>query len=302
MRIVIIGSTGLIGSKLKALAVERGHHVVALSRRGDISTRNTAGIQYSKWDGETAADLVPLIDGADVIVNLAGQSIGKGKWTSERKAIHLSSRVTPALAVTRAWKDAKEKPSLLVQASAIGYYGTGEEQKVETSGPGNDYLANLAVKWEAASDELESLGCRRVTLRTGVVLDAEQGVLPQLMLPFKLMGGGPIGSGKQVLSWVHVSDEVGAIMYLIEKVGSSGVYNITAPEPVTNAEMGKAISRVTHLPYWFPVPEFAMKLALGEMSTLVLDGQKVLPARLLESGYKFNFTEIDLALKDLMKK
>lgn len=302
MRIVIIGSTGLIGRHLTALGVESGHSIVALSRHDPNREQKTPGVEFLRWDGASAEDLVPLIDGADVIVNLAGENIGKGRWTPNRKAIHLSSRVIPTKAIVRALETATRKPSLLVQASAIGYYGSGFDEKSENSRAGTDYLSSLGKEWEVSSVAMENTSCRRVLIRTGVVLDTSQGVLPQLMLPFKMMVGGPIGSGKQILSWIHIEDEVKAIMYLIEKTDSSGVYNLTAPRPVSNAEMGKAISRITHLPYWMPVPGFALKMVLGEMSTLVLDGQKVLPARLLNEGFQFKFPDIELALTDLLKK
>ncbi len=301
MRIVIIGSTGLIGSELMQLALGRGHSVVALSRK-QVQAPRSERVQYALWDGRTAADLVPLIEGSDTLVNLAGESIGKGPWTPSRKALQLSSRLEPARAVSAAWKMTREKPLLLVQASAIGIYGTGEDAREETSTPGDDYLSNLAKQWEAASVEVESLGARRVVIRTGVVLEKTHGVLPQVMLPFKFLVGGPIGSGKQVLSWIHIEDELRAILSLIESPDSNGIYNLTAPQPVTNAEMGKAISKITHLPYWMPMPAFALKLVLGEMSTLVLEGQNVLPMRLQQAGFDFKFPSIDSALKNLLSK
>lgn len=299
MRIVIIGSTGLIGSGLARRALENGHAVVALSRK-KITSPLMERLEYARWDGRSATDLAALIEGADVVVNLAGESIGKGPWTENRKALQLSSRVEPALAVSAAWKMTRVKPSLLVQASAIGIYGTGDEIKDESSAPGEDYLSNMAKKWEAASLDVESTGARRVVVRTGVVLDKNTGVLPQVMLPFKLMVGGPIGSGRQVLSWIHIEDELLAILHLIEDPRSSGVYNLTAPQPVTNTEMGKAISKIKQLPYWMPVPAFALKLMLGEMSTLVLDGQRVMPVRLQQSGFDFKYPSIESALRQLL--
>lgn len=302
MRIVIIGSTGLIGSYLTKAAIDRGHSVVALSRRDRNQEIQNPLIQYAKWDGKTVETLIPLIEGADAIVNLAGESIGHGRWTPERKQLLMSSRITPFKAITAAWIIANQKPTVTVQASGLGHYGTGSGEKNENSPAGSDYLARFAQEWESSTNKLEDSGCRRIIIRSGAVLDKTQGVLPQLMLPFKLFVGGPIGSGKQIFSWIHIEDEVQAILFLMERQASSGVYNLTAPLPVSNATLGKTISKTTGLPYWMPVPGFALKAVLGEMSTLVLDGQYVLPSRLLSEGYQFRFSTIDAALLDLLKK
>jgi len=190
----------------------------------------------------------------------------------------------------------------LVQASAIGYYGTGDEVKDEVSVAGDDYLARFAERWEKSTDAVEALGIRRVVIRTGIVLQKGAGVLPQLMLPFQLLVGGPVGSGKQLYSWIHILDEAAAILFLLENEGCKGVYNLTAPDPHSNAEMGKSLARVMNRPYWMPVPGFALKLVLGEMSTLVLDGQRVLPRRLEADGFVFQYPRLEDALRNLLAK
>ncbi|MBA4385778.1 MAG: TIGR01777 family protein, partial [Anaerolinea sp.] len=275
--------------------------VVVLSRNVKQAVVPSAHVVLQQWDGKSADALCRIIDGLDAVVNLAGESIGKGSWTDARKEELLKSRLEPAQALVAALKLCAQAPKIIIQASAIGYYGNSVGEKDESSPPGNDYLANFAVEWEASTDDVESMGIRRVIIRTGIVLKKEEGVLPQLMLPFKLMVGGALGSGKQIYSWIHLKDEAAAILYLLEKTEAQGVYNLTAPNPMSNSEIGKVLARVMKRPYWMPVPGFALKLLLGEMSTLVLDGQKVMPKRLLESGFKFRFVYLEEALNDLLK-
>ncbi len=301
MRIVIIGGKGLIGRAVTEAAVAREYDVVVLSRKVVQPGVKSAHVVLQHWDGKSAADLGRIIDGMDALINLAGESIGKGAWTDERKAELLKSRLEPAQALVEALKLCKEAPKVLIQASALGYYGTTPGEKDESSPPGSDYLANFAVEWEGSTKAVEAMGIRRVIIRTGIVLAKGDGVLPQLMLPFKLMVGGPVGSGKQIYSWIHIKDEADAILFLLEKADAKGVYNLTAPNPMSNSEIGKVLARVMSRPYWMPVPGFALKLLLGEMSTLVLDGQIVKPQRLLESGFKFRFIDLHEALTDLLK-
>ncbi|MBA4386308.1 MAG: TIGR01777 family protein, partial [Anaerolinea sp.] len=293
MRIVIIGGKGLIGRAVTEAAIARGHNVVVLSRNIKQSVVPGAHIVLQQWDGKNVDALCRIIDGLDAVVNLAGESIGKGAWTEDRKAELLKSRLEPAQALVAALKLCNQAPKVLIQASALGYYGTTPGEKDENSPPGNDYLANFAVEWEASTKAVEELGVRRVIIRTGIVLQKGEGVLPQLMLPFKLMVGGPVGSGKQIYSWIHLKDEAAAILYLLEKADAHGVFNLTSPNPMSNSEIGKVLAKVMKRPYWMPVPGFALKLLLGEMSTLVLDGQKVMPKRLLESGFKFRFVYLE---------
>ena len=301
MRIVIIGGKGTIGRAITEAAIAKGHHIVILSRRTHKAGPSSAQVVLQQWDGKSAVDLRRIIDGLDAVINLAGENIGKGLWTDKRKIELLNSRLEPANALVEALKLCQQPPSTLIQASAIGYYGFGSEEKDESSAPGEDYLANFAVQWEASTQDVEAFGIRRIIIRTGIVLQKGEGVLPQLMLPFRLMVGGPVGSGKQVYSWIHIRDEAAAILFLLEKPEAKGIFNLTAPTPMSNSEMGRVLARVTKRPYWMPVPAFLLKLVLGEMSTLVLDGQKVMPKRLLEAGYKFSFNDLDDAVHDLLK-
>lgn len=301
MRIVIIGGQGMIGRAVTNAAIAKGHNVVITSRNPRTIGPASGHVVLQQWDGKSAVDLRRIIDGLDAVINLAGESIGKGAWTSKRKIELLNSRLEPAQAVVDAIKLCQQPPTTLIQASAIGYYGTGIDEKDEASAPGKDYLANFAVQWEDSTKAVEDMGVRRVIIRTGIVLKKGEGVLPQLMLPFKLMVGGPVGSGNQIYSWIHIKDEAAGILFLLEKADAKGVFNLTAPTPMSNSEIGKILAEVMKRPYWMPVPGFALKLILGEMSTLVLDGQKVMPRRLLESGYVFGFTDLNEALTDLLK-
>jgi uncharacterized protein (TIGR01777 family) len=300
MRIVIIGGLGLIGRAFSEMAAAKGHELFLLTRRESSKQEKNDNIEIQQWDGKDPEKLSHLIENTDVLINVAGESIGKGKWTQQRKSELLNSRLEPARALVKAFSLCKKPPKTLVQASAVGIYGTGEDVKTEASTTGNDYLAKFAGEWEESTKQVEQMGTRRIIIRTGIVLDRNQGVLPQLMLPFILMVGGPVGSGKQVYSWIHIKDEAAAILYLIEKSTCAGVYNLTAPKPLQNNEIGKVLARVMNRPYWMPVPGFALKLVLGEMSTLVLDGQKVLPERLLEEGYHFLYPNLEGALIDLL--
>lgn len=301
MRVVIIGGLGLIGKAFSRIALAKGHEIVALTRSTETVDRVDPFYHVESWDGKNTERLTVLIDHADVVINLAGESIGKGRWTIDRKDKLLNSRIIPAKALVEALSRCQKPPNTLIQASAIGYYGTGDVEMNENSLAGEDYLAKFAVKWEASTQSVEEMGIRRITIRTGVILDKHQGALSQLMLPFKLMAGGPLGSGKQVYSWIHIEDEAAAILYLMETINCSGTYNLTSPNPVQNKEMSKILAKVMKRPYWLPVPGFALKLVLGEMSTLVLDGQRVLPKRLIESGYKFMYPDLEEALINLLK-
>ena len=308
MRVLIPGGTGLIGRALSAELAKDGHEVILLSRAPQRAHNLPPGVRTERWDGRTAAGWGHLADGADAIVNLAGASIaGEGffpaRWTEARKTLLTESRLHTARAVVEAVQGAAQKPGAVIQASAIGYYGPhGDESLTEDAPPGDDFLARLCVAWEAAAAPLDEMGVRRVILRTGVVLSTAGGAFPRLLLPFRLFAGGPMGSGRQWMSWIHVADEVAAIRFLLERPDAAGPFNLTAPEPLTNAQFSRLLGRVMRRPALLPVPAFAMRLALGEAATIVLDGQRVLPRRLQELGFTFRFPTAEAALHDLLGK
>ena len=242
------------------------------------------------------------IETADAVVNLAGENIGSGRWSESRKESIIESRENTGQILAEAIRLAENKPEVFIQASAIGIYGTSEDNKFNEKSPlGNDFLSGVGRKWENSSKGVEALGIRRVLLRTGIVLDLNEGAFPKMVLPFRLFIGGPIGSGKQWVSWIHLDDEVRIIDFILKNPQISGPVNAVAPNPVTNAEFGKTLAKLIHRPYWIPVPAFALKLILGEMSTLVLDGQYVYPKKLVELDYNFKFSTLPGALESILK-
>ncbi len=303
MRIIITGGTGLIGRALTKVLVRDDHEVIVLSRNPDRATGLPNGTRVERWDAQTPEGWGHLADGADAIVNLAGENLaGRGflptRWTDERKRRIRESRQGAGQAVVSAVEAATIKPNVVIQSSAIGYYGPrGDEIVTEDGAAGDDFLARLCVAWEASTASVESMDVRRAVIRTGVVLSTEGGALPRMLLPYKLFVGGPFGDGRQYMSWIHMADEVAAIRFLIENEDASGAFNLTAPNPLTNAEFGKALGRVMNRPSVIPVPGFAMRLLFGEVSTVVLDGQRVLPKRLQELGFTFQFPELEAALE-----
>jgi len=301
MRVILAGGTGLIGRALAANLVADGHEVILLSRSPGRVTGLPAGARAEEWDGRTAAGWGPLADGAQAVVNLAGENLGAARWTTERKRRIRESRLNAGQAVVQAVQAAGRAPRVAIQSSAVGYYGPqGDQELAEEAPPGSDFLAQLCVEWEASTAPVEALGVRRAVVRSGVVLSARDGALPRMLLPFKLFAGGPLGNGRQWLSWIHIADEVAAIRFLIETEEASGPFNLTAPHPLTNAEFGRAVGRVLGRPAWLPAPALALRLALGEMATVVLDGQRAVPRRLLDLGFTFRFPEAEAALRDLL--
>lgn len=308
MHIIITGGSGLIGSELTRELIDNGHEVTILSRNPQRSKDLSSKVKVAGWDGKTAHGWGNLLETAEAVVNLAGENIAGEKffparWTSERKKIILQSRLDAGNAILEAIRAANKKPTVLVQASAIGYYGPlGDEPIDETHVEGSDFMAKTCVAWEKSTAEVEVLGVRRVVIRTGLVLSANGGAFFRLKLPFKFFLGGPFGNGKQYYSWIHIADQVCAIRFLIENPNAHGIYNLTSPHPLTNAVLAKTIGKVMRRPSFIPVPAFAMKLLFGEVSTVVLDGQNVLPNRLLQDGYKFRFSQIDAAVRDVLGK
>jgi len=309
MRIIISGGSGMVGSRLSRELAKEGHEVIILSRTPEQNQeRFGTGIQVVGWDGKTSAGWGELVNGADAIVNLVGENLAgshfiPSRWTKARKRAILDSRLQPGHAIVEAIQQAKIKPKLLIQSSAVGYYGPrGDEIITEEAGHNDDFLSQVCVRWEASTQAVEDAGVRRVVIRSGVILDQKQGSLPRMVLPFMLFVGGPIGSGKQWISYISVMDEVKGIQFLLKQEAASGVYNLTSPNPVTNKEFEKAIGIVTKRPSWFPVPAFLMKLLFGEMSMVLLEGQRVLPERLIQAGFQFDYPDAVSSLKAVLNR
>ena len=308
MRVIITGGSGLVGKALAEELVKEKFDVVLLSRNPERLSGLPEGVSAVQWDGKTAQGWGELADGAYAIVNLAGESLMGGgllsiRWTKKRKERVLSSRVNSGIAVVEAVQGAKVKPKVVLQVVGVGYYGPRDSRPVyEDAEPGTDFSAQVCVQWDAATQPVEALGVRRVVTRLGVVLAKDGGSLPLQSLPFKLFVGGPLGNGKQGFAWIRLTDVVQGMRFLIENPQAQGAFNLTAPELVTNAQFGKALGKVMHRPYYFPVPAFALSLAFGEASTILLDGQMPYPKRLQEAGYRFQFPDLASALGDLYGK
>ena len=300
-RILITGGTGLIGRALATGLAKDGAEVVILSRSPDRINGLPAGVSAKGWDGSTAEGWGSLVDGIDAIVNLAGENISSGRWTEQRKRLLLESRLNAGRAVVQAVEAASVKPEVVIQASAVGYYGPRGAQEISEETPaGHDFLAKVAAEWEASTQPVEGLGVRRAIIRTGVVLSPDGGALERMLLPFRLFIGGRMGSGRQWFPWIHIADEVAAIRFLIENETASGPFNLTAPVPLTNAEFTRLLGKQLKKPTVMPIPGFALRVLFGEMATVLLDGQKAIPGRLINLGFTFQFREAAPALNDLL--
>ncbi len=301
MRIIIPGGSGLIGRELTATLAYAEHEVIVLSRTPERVQDLPLKARAVEWDGCTTEGWGQLVDGADAIVHLAGANISARRWSPERKKNLRDSRLDTGKAIVEAVRAAGQKPRVLVQASAVGYYGPrGNEEVTETTPVGTDFLAKLAKDWEASTAPVEELGVRRAIARTGVVLSPDGGALPQMMAPFRLFVGGPIGNGLQWFPWIHFTDEVNALKFMIENESASGAYNLCAPTPVTNAEFSRLLGRRMHRPSWLAVPGFVLRLLYGEMADVLLKGQKQVPRRLQRSSFRFIYSTADAALKDII--
>ena len=279
MRIVVAGASGFLGGRLRSNLIAGGHHVAQLVRR------DPAGPDEVRWDPDAGVLDAAVLDGADAVVNLCGVGVGDKRWTDAYKREIVDSRVRPTALLARAC--AERGVPVLLNASAIGYYGhRGDEKLDEESDAGDDFMARVCLDWEAATATATDAGTRTVHLRTGLVLGHEGGLLPKLSLVTRLFAGGRLGSGRQWYSWISVTDEIAAMVFLLDH-DVSGPVNLTAPNPVRNADFVHAIGRTLHRPAPWVVPEFALRLVLGEFAAEVVNGQRVLPTELLDAGFDF---------------
>ena len=288
MRVLVTGGTGLVGRPACDALRAAGHAVTIVSREPGRVPARAIG-----WDGLRAA-----MPETDAIVNLAGESIAGGRWTAARKAAIRNSRVEATRALVDAAAAASPRPKVLVNASAVGYYGAhGDEPLDETASAGTDFLARVCVEWEAEARRAEALGVRVVVVRLGVVLAPDGGALSAMLLPFRAGLGGPIGGGRQWMSWVHRDDVVGLLREAVGNAEYTGPVNATSPNPVTNRDFARALGRVLHRPAMLPVPGIGLRLLMGEMATMLLTGQRVLPKAAERLGYAWQQPELPAALE-----
>jgi uncharacterized protein len=296
MKVLIAGGSGFLGSSLTKVLKQSGDDVFILTRRMPKTSNQV------RWDGKTTIGWGHIINQADAIINLTGFGLEHWPWTQRQKQRFHDSRVLPGLALAAAIKESTRRPKLFLQQSGINYYGLrGEAIADESTPPADDYPAQLTVRLEAATKSVEELGVRRVVTRTAPVLAEHGGLLPLFALPARLFFGGRLGTGQQAMPWIHLRDWTNAVMFLLKREQSNGVYNLIAPQPVSNADFMRGVASALKRPYWFHVPAFLMKFGLGEMSDLVLEGRFSQPKRLTESGYKFQFPVLNEALKDLFR-
>ena len=297
MRVLVTGSSGFVGTALVAALEGRGDKVVRLTR-GDGATGKAA------WDPDAGTISTVAFDGVDGVVHLAGAGIGDEKWTDARKRLVLGSRVTGTTLLARTLAGLPEKPCVLVSGSAVGYYGDrGDEVLDESSASGDDFLSDVCRQWEAAAQPAADAGVRVVNIRTGIVLDPRGGVLKRLGTPFRLGLGGRVASGRQWMSWITLEDEIAAILHALDHDTLRGPVNLTAPNPVTNAQLTKALGKALHRPTLLPTPLLPLKVIYGAelVQALLVGGQRVLPRRLETDGFVFTHADIETALQALLR-
>ena len=300
MKILITGSTGLVGTALAQDLQRAGHTVCRLVRPGtSVVTSQDFDVNWNPVTGELGGAAV----GADAVLNLAGASIADGRWTAQRKQLLRSSRVDTTRALVQALAKMSARPRVLVSASATGYYGNrGDETLTEASAPGIDFLSGIAKEWESEALKAEAIGIRVVRARFGVILSKRGGALPQMMPPFQFGVGGKISTGKQWMSWITLDDVVAVLRSAIENANITGPLNVVSPQPVTNVAFTKILAAAMHRPALFPAPAFVLRLILGEMAgALLLSSQRVLPAQLQKLSYQFIHPDLKAALAAILK-
>lgn len=302
MHIVVTGGTGFIGSALSEQLAAQGHRVTLLTRDTNRAWRRLGNFcEYMEWDGISPGTWETSFEEVEAVVNLAGASIADERWTESRKRHLIENRVSATRLVVQALGRRASRPVVLISGSGVGYYGASDDRLLdERAERGSGFLADLSEAWEAEACRAEALGVRVVRLRIGMVLERDGGALPRMLLPFKLFVGGPIAPGTQWVSWIHRQDLIGLIQWAITNHTISGPLNAAAPGAVTMAEFCRLLGRVMGRPSWLSVPGFAVKLALGEMGTLLTTGQRVMPMVALSSGFPFVYPDLESALRAIL--
>lgn len=295
MKVLIAGGSGFLGKALTSSLKNDDHEVIILTRRAPGHSNQV------QWDGKTTSGWGHVVNEVDAVIHLAGFGLQHWPWTRKQKQKFIDSRVLPGLALVSAIQSASRRPRVFLQSSGINRYGMqGEGIAEESTPPAADFLAQITVLWESATEPLEALGVRRIITRNAIVLAKNGGMFPLMALPTRLFFGGRFGHGKQAVPWIHIADQVNAVRFLLENENAQGPYNLISPTPTSNAEFMRAIAKALHRPYWFHVPAFLLKLVLGEMSILLTEGRYSQPKRLIELGFQFQFGELESAMEDLL--
>lgn len=297
--IVIAGGSGFIGTSLANILHKSGYKVYVLSRKESKDFETYSRIQ---WDAKTIGEWTKHIQSASAVIQLTGANVGTKRWSKQYKKEILSSRVDSTSLLVSVINATSTPPDTFISASGVGYYGDSPNSVIcaENRTNGNDFLANVCSQWENATISLRN-DVRKVIIRIGVVLDPNEGALAKLALPYKFFVGGCLGSGSQTLSWIHREDLVNVFMFALTNSHVQGIYNATAPNPVTMKEFSSTVGNVLHRPSIFPVPSFALRLLLGEMSSIVLLGQNAPPLRLIEDGFQFDYEKLEVAIRNLLQ-
>jgi hypothetical protein len=302
-RVVVTGATGLVGKRLCAHLKASGYQVVVFSRSPGKARRLVPGAaEYVEWNPQVQGEWVGALAGAYGVVHLAGASLFGKRWDAAYKKQLYDSRIESTRRLVEAMSRMETRPAVFVSSSAVGYYGArGDTRLDESAVPGKGFLADLCADWEQAAQKAEDYGIRTVLVRTGIVLDSDEGALAQLKLPFQLFIGGPVLPGSQWMSWIHVADQVGIIMMGLEDTRVRGPINATAPEPQTNSAFSSTLGKTLGRPSWLPVPGFALHIVLGEFADSLTTGQRVIPQKAQQLGYAFKHPTAEQALRDLLK-
>lgn len=303
MRVAVSGATGFIGRALVRTLLDRGDDVLALSRRPEAARRILGEeVKLIRWSPEFDPAWGEAIEGYDAVINLAGEPIFGRRWTRAQKRRILKSRAESAAGMIKAIRRADHRPDVLINASAIGYYGPQQDERIDESAPpGEDFLAEVSRAWEEEVEDDDTENVRTVRIRIGVALGPGGGALKWMAAPFRMFLGGPIGSGRQWISWIHIDDLVGIFLLALENPRVEGPLNATAPEPVTNREFARTLGQVLGRPSWLPTPGIVLRLAFGQAADVIRQGQRVWPRRVLEMGYRFRFASLAEALQNILR-
>lgn len=303
MNIIVAGGTGFIGRALCALLCQEGHRLTLLTRRPQaVHTLFGSAVTAVEWNGQEGGVWEQSLDGADAVINLAGAPIADARWSDARKRLLVSSRVLPTRLLVEAMSRRPAKPRTFINASGVGYYGARDDRVLdETAASGRGFLADLCMAWETEALRAGQSGVRVVLLRSGMVLEQDGGALPKMVVPFRLFAGGPVMPGTQWVSWIHRRDHLGLIRWALTTPSAAGPLNAVAPEAVTMTRFCEILGRVLHRPSWLPVPGTALRVALGELGTILTTGQRVTPAKAIAGGYQFQYPTLEPALRAILE-